>query len=65
MGKKYQSEALEVLHGMAEDLYAIGAINADRMEAYNNNCLVSDFETPSGSAITGKQPPFPAYAKPR
>jgi DNA-binding transcriptional regulator YiaG len=40
MRKKYQSEILEVLHGMAEDLHQIGAINDARMDEYNHDCLV-------------------------
>ena len=42
MKKKYQSEILEVLHGMAEDLHEIGAINDARMSEYNRDCIVME-----------------------
>ena len=41
MGKAYRSELLEVLHGMAEDLHGIGAIDDARMEEHDKNCLAA------------------------
>jgi DNA-binding transcriptional regulator YiaG len=40
MKKKYQSEIMEVLYGMAEDLHEIGAISDARMVEYSHDCLV-------------------------
>jgi len=45
MKKTYQSEILEVLHGMAEDLHDIGAISDARMEEYNRDCIAQGYKS--------------------
>ena len=68
MKKNYQSEIMEVLHGMAEDLHEIGAISDTRMAEYDHDCLVQKSSqipetrkfnpTPKGS-----MPVTPVFAK--
>jgi len=49
MGKKYYSEALEVVHQSARDLLEIGAISEKEMNEFDEGCFVNDtdkeFET--------------------
>jgi len=65
MKKTYQSEILEVLHGMAEDLHGIGAINDARMAEYDRDCLVSSPKPASGGVGIQEQKPAPVYASSR
>jgi DNA-binding transcriptional regulator YiaG len=44
MGKKYESEILMVCHQEAENLYQIGAIDAERMQEFDEMCLAHDYE---------------------
>jgi DNA-binding transcriptional regulator YiaG len=41
---KYQSEILGVIHQDAEAMYAVGAISAERMREYDEDCLIHDPE---------------------
>ena len=49
MKKNYQSEILEILHGMAEDLHEIGAISDARMTEYDRDCIVQETNQPSNT----------------
>ena len=62
MKKKYQSEILEVLHGMAEDLHQIGAITDDRMAEYTRDCLVQKTDQSYKPENTQVKPVTPALA---
>ena len=62
MKKNYQSEILEVLHGMAEDLHEIGAISDARMAEYDCGCIVQEMKQPSNTGNTGIQSATPAFA---
>jgi DNA-binding transcriptional regulator YiaG len=62
MKKVCQSEILEVLHGMAEDLHEIGAINDARMAEYDRDCLVQKKSQPLNAGNTGIQPVTTAFA---
>lgn len=44
MKKKYQSEALMVIHQSAQDLYEIGLISDAEMREFDEDCLVPDPE---------------------
>ena len=44
MERKYQSEILGVIHQDAEAMYAVGAISAERMQEYDEDCLVHEPE---------------------
>ena len=61
MKKKYRSEILQVVHGMAEDLREIGAINDARMKEYDTNCLAAGEAEPAGTGRRS-QSPVPAFA---
>jgi DNA-binding transcriptional regulator YiaG len=61
MKKKYQSEIMEVLHGMAEDLHEIGAISDARMAEYDHDCLV---RKPDKIHKTKKTNPIPSGSRP-
>jgi putative transcriptional regulator len=41
---KYKSEIFEVIHQNAAEMFAIGAISADRMREYDRDCLVHELE---------------------
>jgi len=43
--KKYQSEALMVIHQDAEGLHRLGIIDDDEMREYDEGCLARDTET--------------------
>ena len=62
MKKKYQSEILEVLHGMAEDLHQIGAITDDRMAEYARDCLVQKTDQSYKLKNTQVKPVTPVLA---
>jgi len=62
MKKKYQSEILEVLHGMAEDLHQIGAITDERMTEYTSDCLVQKTDQSYKLKNTHVKPVTPALA---
>jgi len=38
---KYKSDAFEAIHSAAQGMYKIGAIDKQRMEKYDQSCLVS------------------------
>jgi len=40
--KKYQSEALEVIHQDAEGLHRLGIISDEEMQEYDRDCLVQE-----------------------
>ena len=61
MKKKYRSEILQVVHGMAEDLRKIGAITDARMKEYDTHCLVTGETEPTDTGRRN-QPPVPAFA---
>jgi len=53
--KKYQSEALEVIHQDAEGLHRLGIISDKEMREYDQGCLVKEPEasyTPKKSSKT-------------
>ena len=62
MKKNYQSELLEVLHGMAEDLHEIGAISDSRMAEYDRDCIVQEMDQPSNTENIGTKTATPAFA---
>ncbi|GHU60582.1 hypothetical protein FACS189445_0280 [Spirochaetia bacterium] len=62
MKKKYESELLMVCHETAQALHEIGAITDAEMKEFDEDCLVHDPSSPSGSP---KQSSIPAYANPR
>ena len=62
MKKKYQSEVLEVLHGMAEDLHQIGAITDARMTEYTRDCLVQKTDQSYKTENSQVKPVTPALA---
>jgi DNA-binding transcriptional regulator YiaG len=62
MKKTYQSEILEVLHGMAEDLHEIGAIGDAKMAEYDRDCLVQKTSRPAKARNNGRQPVTPVFA---
>jgi len=43
--KKYQSNALKVIHQDAEGLHRLGIINDKEMQEYDKDCLVQEPET--------------------
>ena len=43
--KKYQSEALKVIHQDAEGLHRLGIISDKEMREYDQDCLVQEPET--------------------
>jgi DNA-binding transcriptional regulator YiaG len=43
--KKYQSEALKVIHQDAEGLHRLGIISDKEMREYDRGCLVQEPET--------------------
>ena len=45
--KKYQSEALKVIHQDAEGLHRLGIINDKEMQEYDQDCLIQEPETAS------------------
>jgi len=68
MKKNYQSEIMEVLHGMAEDLHEIGAISDARMTEYDHDCLVQEpGQIPKTKKFNltprGNKPVTPVFAK--
>jgi DNA-binding transcriptional regulator YiaG len=65
MKKTYQSEILEVLHGMADDLHEIGAISDARMAEYDRDCLVQKTSQPLKAGNNRIQPVTPAFAGPK
>ena len=65
MKKTYQSEILEVLHEMADDLHEIGAINDARMAEYDRDCLARKTNRPLKAGNNGIQPVTPAFAGPK
>jgi DNA-binding transcriptional regulator YiaG len=62
--RKYQSEALMVIHQAMEASYRIGAISEERMRFFDEGCLVTEPE-PSASENSNHQdmPVIPAYAR--
>jgi len=62
MKKKYQSEILEVLHGMADDLHQIDAINDARMAEYDRDCLVQKTDLSYKTGNTNVRTVTPALA---
>jgi DNA-binding transcriptional regulator YiaG len=62
--RKYYSEALMVVHQMMEDAYEVGAISAERMRFFDEECLVAEPE-PAFSKSPGSRgkPVIPVYAK--
>jgi len=42
--KKYQSEALKVIHQDAEGLHRLGIISEKEMQEYNRDCLIQESE---------------------
>jgi len=62
MKKKYKSEILEVLHGMAEDLHEIEAISDTRMAEYDSDCLVQKKIQPIKTGNNGRKPVTPVFA---
>jgi DNA-binding transcriptional regulator YiaG len=62
MKKRHQSEILEVLHGMAEDLHQIGAITDARMAEYARDCLVQKTDQSNKPENTQVKPVTPALA---
>ena len=63
MKKKYQSEILEVLHGMAEDLHEIGVINDKRMAEYDRDCTIQKKAQTYNTGTIDTKPITPALAK--
>ncbi|GHV65092.1 hypothetical protein AGMMS49587_18760 [Spirochaetia bacterium] len=49
MKKKYESELLMVCHETAQALHEIGAITDAEMKEYDDDCLVHEPSTASGS----------------
>ena len=43
--KKYQSEALKVIHQDAEGLHRLGIISDIEMREYDQDCLIQESET--------------------
>jgi len=43
--KKYQSEALKVIHQDAEGLHRLGIISNKEMREYDQDCLIQEPET--------------------
>ena len=43
--KKYQSEALKVIHQDAEGLHRLGIISDKEMREYDQDCLIQEPET--------------------
>jgi putative transcriptional regulator len=62
--RKYQSEALMVIHQDMEDLYRIGAISEERMRFFDEGCLLPepDLSAAESSAARSK-PVIPVYAR--
>jgi len=51
--KKYQSEALMVIHQDAEGLHRLGIINDAEMREFDDDCLVHESETPYKAEMSG------------
>ncbi len=56
--KKYQSEALKVIHQDAEGLHRLGIISDKEMQEYDQGCLVQEPKT----AYSSEKPPKKEYA---
>jgi len=56
--KKYQSEALKVIHQDAEGLHRLGIISDKEMREYDQGCLVKEPE----AAYAAEKPPKTEYA---
>jgi DNA-binding transcriptional regulator YiaG len=63
--KKYQSEALKVIHQDAEGLHRLGIISDKEMQEYDRGCLVPQPKTSSGAINVPNHKPIPAYADSR
>jgi putative transcriptional regulator len=44
MIKEYKSEAFAAIHKMADGMYAVGAITADKMKKFDEACLIQEPE---------------------
>ena len=62
MNKKYKSEALMVMHQDAKALYRIGAMSAERLQEFDEMCLVRESEIVSSTGAASKQSTAPVYA---
>jgi putative transcriptional regulator len=55
---KYKSEIFEVIHQNAVEMFAIGAISADRMREYDRDCFVQELEPAKKTAEPAKTEHF-------
>ena len=53
--KKYESEALMVMHQQAEGLHRLGIISDAEMKEYDEDCLVQELETIHEAEIPSKK----------
>jgi hypothetical protein len=63
--KKYQSEALMVLHQDAVGLHELGLIDDAAMREYDEGCLVQEPDQAPKSTPGARPAPSPAYTSPR
>jgi DNA-binding transcriptional regulator YiaG len=66
MKRKYQSEILKAIHEDAAANYAVGAISADEMREYDQNCLVPPAKSARGNnlvKLAAGQISAPVYVK--
>jgi DNA-binding transcriptional regulator YiaG len=62
--KKYQSEALMVIHQSVEGAYKLGLATDEEMQYFDNGCLVAEPELAfSKSPNSQSRPIIPAYAR--
>lgn len=66
MKRKYQSEILKAIHEDAAANYEVGAISADEMREYDQNCLAPSVKSARGKNFVkpaASQTSAPVYAK--
>jgi putative transcriptional regulator len=62
--RKYYSEALMVVHQMMEDAYEVGAISAERMREFDEECLLPEPDPSAAeSSAARSKPVIPVYAR--
>jgi len=54
--KKYQSEALMVIHQDAEGLHRLGIIDDDEMQEFDKGCLAQETETDEAEKPMAMEP---------
>jgi DNA-binding transcriptional regulator YiaG len=61
MARKYKSRIMKHIYETAKDLYAVGAITAERLREYEVGCTVTETEQTSDT-VHCVSSPVPAYA---